>query len=153
MTQTMRGRQTPTIPRSMPMGALATVSSGGNEGLAPLRLFVFLPSGPCICVHVLSTFHLPQLLTHLKFPSRLTHMQILRAQEGEPSKFWISILPCAFRTMILRLGLGSVCVCVCVCVLSLQPRNQGLVPLKHLVPWRPYGDVSSFIPPPRAPTL
>ena len=38
-------------------------------------------------------------------------------------------------------------VCVCVC-LGLQPRNQGLEPLKHLVPWRPYGDVSPFNPPP-----
>ena len=34
------------------------------------------------------------------------------------------------------------------CVLGLQPRNQGLEPMKHLVPWRPYGDVSPFNPPP-----
>ena len=36
----------------------------------------------------------------------------------------------------------------CVCILGLQPRNQGLEPMKHLVPWRPYGDVFPFIPPP-----
>ena len=38
-------------------------------------------------------------------------------------------------------------VAVCVC-LGLRPRNQGLEPLKHLVPWRPCGDVSPFNPPP-----
>ena len=52
--------------------------------------------------------------------------------------------------MILKefAGVEKTIDCVCVCVLGLQPRNQGLEPMKHLVPWRPYGDVSPFIPPP-----